>query len=590
MVPSPSSQKSETFGRYEVIARIGRGGMGSVYLARAVGEGGFNRLFIVKVIHDHLGGDQQFVDMMQGEARIAARLHHPNVVSIVDVGTAGDSFYIVMDYVEGCTLADLLNHHQNTRPPRLIVPILLDALSGLQAAHDLVDDDGRPLRLVHRDVSPENMLVGVDGHCRLIDFGIAKAKGTPQVTSPGVIRGKPAYMSPEQVSNHSIDPRSDLFSAGIVLYNALTGRRLFDGTSPHATMYNILKRTIPPPSRIGLHPPACFDAVCLKALERNPDKRFQSAEEMGRALREAAMQANLLGAPGDVARFVSSTFGEKLEERKERTREFLRSKAKPVTSQVMALPELTLSVSSLQPVVTPTSTDQQSMLTWDDLSRENEAPGPESLLPSDPQLLEALAAPTSASISGTHDSLPPDFKRNPSRVAALALGVAALVGGALFVGVQLGGAGTPSPTNSSASQPFVSDRAQPTTAQQAAVALPQAPIASSSGREPSIESAVAGDPTSETELPREGFRPDGAERVVAGAEVPETETPRRPARVAGPGKREPKDRTVSARASERSGGASKEPASAPAVERDPSRDVKPKSKTTVEQNPYLRTE
>ncbi|MFO0633943.1 MAG: serine/threonine-protein kinase [Nannocystaceae bacterium] len=156
-------------GRYEVLLRIARGGMGTVYLARVTGEGGFRRLFALKVIRDHLSQNDDYVRMLLQEARIASRLHHPNVVGIVDIGTLANQHYLVMDYVEGCTFSELLKVHRRTRPPHLIVPLMLDALSGLHAAHSLVDDDGSPLVLVHCDSSPQNMLVGTNGICRITD-------------------------------------------------------------------------------------------------------------------------------------------------------------------------------------------------------------------------------------------------------------------------------------------------------------------------------------------------------------------------------------------------------------------------------------
>ncbi len=444
--------EAQTYGRYEVIARVGRGGMGTVYLARAVGEGGFHRLFILKVLHEHLGSDPNFLEMMQREARLAARLHHPNVVSIVDVGTQGDCFYIVMDYVEGCTLADLLNHHVSHRPARVIVPVLLDALSGLQAAHDMVDDEGRALSLVHRDISPENLLIGVDGHCRLIDFGIAQARGAVQTTQPGEIRGKPAYMSPEQVTGQAVDLRSDLFSAGVVLYNALTGRRLFDGASHHATMYNILKRVIPPPSRVGLRPPPCFDAVCLQALQRDPERRFQSALEMSEALRTAALESGMLGAPSEVARMVAETFGGKLQQRRDRTREFVRGRTQE-SPQVVALPELTLSVSSMQPVLTPTRTERHGLLTFEELSggRESSIPTAEAVQP--PPSTSA-AAPLPNSIGPTEADY--GLGRDRSRLGyqiGIGAGLLVFVGAAILLGSSL--ADEAEPAAAASSEPSV---------------------------------------------------------------------------------------------------------------------------------------
>ncbi|MBC8072315.1 MAG: serine/threonine protein kinase, partial [Deltaproteobacteria bacterium] len=303
-------------GRYEVLLRIARGGMGTVYLARITGEGGFRRLFALKVIRDHLSQNDEYVRMLLQEARIASRLHHPNVVGIVDIGTLANQHYLVMDYVEGCTFSELLKVHRRTRPPHLIIPILIEALTGLHAAHALVDDDGSPLTLVHCDFSPQNMLVGTNGICRITDFGIAKAANALSERS-SITRGKPAYVSPEQVLGRRVDHRSDIFSAGVVLWNALTGEQLFGGDSPEQTLQAVLQRPIVPPSTMGLRPPSCFDRVCLRALEREPDRRYQSAEQMLIDLRRIAIAEDFLAPSSDVARWVTDTFGRQLELRRQ---------------------------------------------------------------------------------------------------------------------------------------------------------------------------------------------------------------------------------------------------------------------------------
>jgi len=301
-------------GRYEVLLRIARGGMGTVYLCRVTGEGGFRRLFALKVIRDHLSRNKEYVDMLLQEARIASRLHHPNVVGIVDIGMLSGQHYLVMDYVEGCTFSELLKVHAKNRPPQLIVPIILDALTGLHAAHTLTEDDGSPLTLVHCDFSPHNMLVGTNGICMISDFGIAKAADA--LHERGVTRGKPAFLSPEQVTGQRIDHRSDIFSAGVVLWNALTGEQLFRGETIEETMDHVLRAEIPPPSQVGLRPPRCFDAVCLKALQRDPAQRYRSAQEMLIELRRVAITEDLLAPSTDIARWVTQTFGHQLERRR----------------------------------------------------------------------------------------------------------------------------------------------------------------------------------------------------------------------------------------------------------------------------------
>jgi serine/threonine-protein kinase len=300
-------------GRYEVLTRIARGGMGVVYLCRASGKGGFRRLFALKVLQKHLSADPVAARLFLHEARIAARIYDPHVVGIVDVGVYGAQPYIVMDYIEGGTLHELLRRTPEKRSPRLILPIVLDALQGLHAAHCLLDEDGRPAGVVHSDVSPQNMLVGVDGTCRLTDFGVARLAA---VAPPGAAFGKPGYLSPEQASNGFTDHRADLFSIGVVLWNALTGEKLFDGKEPSEVVERVRRGGVTPPSKVGLHPPECLDEVCLKALASDPERRYQSAREMEADLRATAVRADLLAPASEIAEWVQNAFGAELSDRR----------------------------------------------------------------------------------------------------------------------------------------------------------------------------------------------------------------------------------------------------------------------------------
>lgn len=309
-------------GEYDILGHLAQGGMGTVYFARRTGGGGVSRLFAIKVLHPHLAKDTEFIDMMMDEARLAALVHHPNVVPIVDYGTQDGLHYVVMGYVEGFSFSALLGTSRSGQAPRVVVSVMLDSLQGLHAAHTLAGDDGMPLNLVHRDVTPQNILVGVDGAARLTDFGIAKARARIHTTQPGNFRGKVAFLSPEQIlDNGTIDRRSDVFSAGVVLWSALTGQRLFLGSSDAATLRNILDAQIPLPSTVGARPPAAFDSVCMRALERDPDARFASAEEMEEALREAAVTADCFGSHLEVADCVRAAFGDELAARRAVIRE-----------------------------------------------------------------------------------------------------------------------------------------------------------------------------------------------------------------------------------------------------------------------------
>ncbi len=338
-------RRSRFLGRYELIGALGRGGMGSVYLARHAGVAGFHRLFAMKILHEHLAAKPSFVDMLRDEARIAARLHHPNVVPVVDLGTHGEDHYIVLDYVEGPSFSKLWKRSGGEAPRELLISILLDTLEGLHAAHILKDDNGEDLHLIHRDVSPSNILVGIDGIARITDFGIAKAESRLTSTKPGVLKGSLQYMSPEQVKNRkSIDRRTDVWSVGVILWNALTGERLFEADSDGATIEAILNREVQPPSMKDAKPPACFDEVVLRALEREPKKRYSSALEMGDALRRMAAEHGMIGSRQQVAEWVEGLFGDELEERRSEIRKVVRRRSTtPVTndiSRVTLLPSL----------------------------------------------------------------------------------------------------------------------------------------------------------------------------------------------------------------------------------------------------------
>ncbi len=298
-------------GRYEVLSRLGRGGMGTVYLARITGDGGFRRLFAIKVLRSHLSRSDEATQMLLKEARIASRVDHPNIVSVVDVGSHEGQPYLVMDYVTGCSLADLLKSASNRSSTSAAVSIILDTLAGLHAAHTLADDDGIGLDVIHHDVSPHNIMVGLDGIARLSDFGVAYVRrltGDAEETS----RGKPAFTAPERVSGGPGDRRSDLFSVGVILWNALSGAALFEGSDIEATLENVLTKPIPPASRFGRSPES-LDAICFKALQRSPSKRYQTAEEMLVHLRKVAAAEDLLGSPSEVKTWVKEAMGHELD-------------------------------------------------------------------------------------------------------------------------------------------------------------------------------------------------------------------------------------------------------------------------------------
>jgi serine/threonine-protein kinase len=291
--------------------------MGRVFLARRMGQAGFERLYAVKIMHDHLANEPEAVAMLVDEANIASKIHHPNVVAISDIGNEDGSYFLVMDYVEGCTLSELLRRSGARRPPRLVIPLIIDALRGLHAAHELVDADGRSLDLIHRDFSPQNLLVGVDGVCRVADFGIARASARLTHTRSTVQKGKISYMAPEQLTECTdLDRRVDIWAAGVVLWYALTGEHPFRGESEAATIHMILDRQVPPPSTVGLRPLRCFDSICLRAMERDREERYSTARAMADELQSVAVRNDLYAPQSEIADWVKLTFGAELEARR----------------------------------------------------------------------------------------------------------------------------------------------------------------------------------------------------------------------------------------------------------------------------------
>jgi eukaryotic-like serine/threonine-protein kinase len=298
--------------------------MATVYLARVSGAGGFQRFVAIKRLHPHLAREEEFIEMFLDEARLAARIHHPNVVSILEIGTSEQGYYIVMEYVEGDTLAHLLTHctkRGQRLPMNVALRIIIDVLAGLDAAHELKDDDGKSLEIVHRDVSPQNVLVGVDGSARLSDFGVARAATRLTITRTGQVKGKVAYMAPEQARGEKdIDGRADVFAAGIVLWEVLTCRRLFKGEGDAHTLNKVLSEAIPSLESFLPDVPKTLQPIVDKALERDRNVRYATAAEFADALETAARQAGVLGTNKEVAAYLEAMLGPEISEQREAVR------------------------------------------------------------------------------------------------------------------------------------------------------------------------------------------------------------------------------------------------------------------------------
>jgi eukaryotic-like serine/threonine-protein kinase len=297
-------------GRYQIIGRLATGGMAEVYLALSGDLPGFRTLVVVKRILPHLASNSQFIRMFLDEARLAALLDHPNIVRIVEVGHDGEDYFLVMELVQGKPLSAVLRKAaREHRPPgpALTSYLIAQAASGLAYAHTLTDGESRPLGVVHRDVSPQNVLISFEGAVKMIDFGVARAFGRVAHTSPGGLKGKIDYMSPEQASAEEVDHRADVFALGVVLWEALTGRRLFRRETELATMRAIVDDPIPHPSEIAPTIPIELDTIVMRALRKRKDARFATANEMAVALEKFAF-SNAGFSPMQVAIYMKSLF------------------------------------------------------------------------------------------------------------------------------------------------------------------------------------------------------------------------------------------------------------------------------------------
>ncbi|MFU8805067.1 MAG: serine/threonine protein kinase, partial [Bradymonadaceae bacterium] len=316
---SESSTSSKMIGRYELLTRLATGGMAELFLARERGIAGLERLVVIKRILPHLADQPSFVDMFLREARIVARLSHPNVVQIFDLGHESESYHIAMEYIHGSTVRELqlLTADQGvTIPHNVSVSIIEQSCRGLHAAHELRDLDGKVLGLVHRDVSPHNLMCTPEGHVKLLDFGVAKATEGVEATYSGNLKGKFAYLSPEQCLHEPLDRRSDVFALGICLWELCTGHRLFKRRTELEMMQAVIGGDIPLPTKIDRTLPPPIERVILKALAIKRDERYGSAEEMRQDLVPAAEQSGLSVGEDQLGRFVESIAGERLAERK----------------------------------------------------------------------------------------------------------------------------------------------------------------------------------------------------------------------------------------------------------------------------------
>lgn len=302
------------FGRYELLRKIAAGGMGQVLLARKGAEG-FEKLVVIKRILPHLVEDEEFFAMFIDEAKITMRLDHPNIARINEFGVENGVHFIEMEYVSGEDVrrmdkrARMANHPV---PLGVILRVIADAAAGLDFAHKAKDSKGNPLGLVHRDVSPQNVLVGFDGSVKLIDFGVAKAAGRAQHTATGILKGKFPYMSPEQADGLDIDARSDVFALGIVLWELLTGKRLFKGENDLMTQRLVKACQVPPPSEVEPSLPKGLDAVVLKSLAKDVKDRYADAGAFRMALEDFAFKNSIPASNAHLVEFMQGLYADRI--------------------------------------------------------------------------------------------------------------------------------------------------------------------------------------------------------------------------------------------------------------------------------------
>jgi hypothetical protein len=309
----------ERVGKYELLLPLGTGGTATVYLARTRGVAGFEREVALKLVHAHLRADEESRLHLLEEARLAARIRHPNVVPVTEVDADAVGVFLVMDYVEGEALSGLVRllRDQNHRlPPRLIARIMNDSLAGLHAAHELRDSQGQFIGLVHRDFSPQNILVGIEGVARLADFGVAKAASRTVRTKTGLVKGKVAYMSPEQARGHKVDRRCDVWAAGVVVWELITGRKLYDHEDDVATLLCVVTEEPPRLASVMQGVPPALDEAVAYALTSDVNNRCPSAEAFRCLLESAWDECGGMASTPELGAFVRQTVGHKLAERR----------------------------------------------------------------------------------------------------------------------------------------------------------------------------------------------------------------------------------------------------------------------------------
>lgn len=496
-MPAPEGR---VIGRYALYGEIAAGGMATVHFGRLVGPVGFSRTVAIKRLHPQFAKDPEFVSMFLDEARLAARIQHPNVVSTLDVVALEGEVFLVMEYVQGESLSKLVRACRRKGelvPARIASSIVAAALHGLHAAHEAKSERGEPLDLVHRDISPQNVLVGVDGVARVLDFGVAKAAMRAQTTRDGQMKGKLSYMAPEQLRAKAVDRRTDVFAAGVVLWEALTGRRLFDGADAGEILTKVLEAEVPQPGQLVPSVPPALDSIVLRALERDPARRFATAREFAIALEHAGAVA----LNREVGEWVEDIGGEVLARRAERVAEIesISTAGSPFGAQAQELAAHRQSLADADAAVPPGGSNPSG------ISAVSQAGAVDARV-SSPSWGGAQMPPGDGSAPSWSGQLPSREGTSPSQVTNLSVasaphvaprrrqGVyAALLGVAAAFGIAVVVVVVALVRRSVASAPAASAAPQPPAASAAPVSL--APLDSAASEPAVAASALAPEPT-----------------------------------------------------------------------------------------------
>jgi eukaryotic-like serine/threonine-protein kinase len=371
-------KKPTPFGKYYLLERINVGGMAEVFRAKAFGVEGFERLVAVKRILPNIAEDKEFIRMFIEEAKLAVQLNHANIAQIFDLGVVDGSYYIALEHVHGRDLRGMFDRCRQLGDPMPVSQacfVVMKVCEGLDYAHNKRDQAGRELHLVHRDVSPQNVLVSFEGEVKLIDFGIAKAAGKGSKTQAGILKGKFGYMSPEQVRGIPIDRRSDVFSCGIVLYELLTGERLFVGESDFSTLEKVRNVEILPPSTYNRRIPDELERIVLKALAKDPEERYQNAIDLHDELQAFVYTAGEFYSRKDLAGWMKKTFGREIEEETAKLESYRQLKAPVAPEDRVTNPVLSR---------TPTGSRPPTAAATPNAQRKSTPSGPNKTMPPPP--------------------------------------------------------------------------------------------------------------------------------------------------------------------------------------------------------------